>query len=51
MTKSLLYFLTLPDIVRQRTTDIEIKLYALDIMEKMGSFEYTRAVLNDLDTQ
>jgi len=41
----------LMNIVRQRTTDIEIKKYALDIMEKKGSFEYCRKVLKDLDTQ
>nr|UJH41141.1 geranyl diphosphate synthase [Pardosa pseudoannulata] len=41
----------LMNIVRQRTTDIEIKKYALDIMEKKGSFEYCRKVLRDLDTQ
>lgn len=41
----------LMNIIRQRTTDIEIKMYALDIMEKLGSFDYTRKVLNDLDRQ
>ncbi|XP_035233350.1 geranylgeranyl pyrophosphate synthase-like isoform X2 [Stegodyphus dumicola] len=39
------------NIIRQRTTDVEIKKYAVDLMEKMGSFEYSRNVLKDLDTQ
>lgn len=45
---SLIY---LQDIVRQRTTDVEIKKYAVDVMEKMGSFEYSRKVLKELDEQ
>ncbi|PRD27166.1 UNVERIFIED_CONTAM: Geranylgeranyl pyrophosphate synthase [Trichonephila clavipes] len=39
------------DIIRQRTTDVEIKRYAVDLMEKMGSFEYSRNVLKELDAQ
>ncbi|KAF8766395.1 Geranylgeranyl pyrophosphate synthase like protein [Argiope bruennichi] len=39
------------NIIRQRTTDVEIKKYAVDLMEKMGSFEYSRNVLKELDAQ
>ncbi|XP_054718340.1 terpene synthase-like isoform X2 [Uloborus diversus] len=39
------------NIIRQRTTDVEIKKYALDLMEKLGSFEYSRNVLKELDSQ
>ncbi|GFS40905.1 geranylgeranyl pyrophosphate synthase [Nephila pilipes] len=39
------------NIIRQRTTDIEIKKYAVDLMEKIGSFEYSRNVLKELDAQ
>ncbi|GFY63675.1 geranylgeranyl pyrophosphate synthase [Trichonephila inaurata madagascariensis] len=39
------------NIIRQRTTDVEIKRYAVDLMEKMGSFEYSRNVLKELDAQ
>lgn len=39
------------NIIRQRTTDIEIKKYAVDLMERNGSFEYSRQVLTELDSQ
>lgn len=39
------------NIVRQRTTNIEIKKYAVDLLETLGSFEYTRKFLLELDQQ
>ncbi|XP_042911133.1 terpene synthase isoform X2 [Parasteatoda tepidariorum] len=39
------------NIVRQRTSDVEIKKYAVELMEKIGSFEYTRNILKELDIQ
>ncbi|XP_035828379.1 geranylgeranyl pyrophosphate synthase isoform X2 [Aplysia californica] len=38
-------------ILRQRTTDNDIKKYCVEYMERMGSFEYTRNVLMDLEKQ
>ncbi|KAM7195431.1 geranylgeranyl pyrophosphate synthase [Naviculisporaceae sp. PSN 640] len=40
--------LQLLNILRQKTTDEEVKRYAVTIMEKTGSFQYTRDVLNVL---
>jgi geranylgeranyl diphosphate synthase type 3 len=37
------------NILRQKTTDPEVKRYAVNYMEKMGSFEYTRQVISDLE--
>jgi len=34
-------------ILKQKPTDVEIKRYALGIMEKTGSFEYTKVVLKE----
>ncbi|GFR92131.1 geranylgeranyl pyrophosphate synthase-like [Elysia marginata] len=39
------------NIVRQRTTDNDIKKYCVECLEKFGSFEYTRQVLVDLENQ
>eukprot|EP00039_Didymoeca_costata_P008039 m.107256 g.107256 ORF g.107256 m.107256 type:complete len:309 (+) comp13920_c0_seq2:133-1059(+) len=39
------------NILRQRTEDAELKRHAIKCMEKSGSFEYTRNVLNDLEKQ
>lgn len=39
------------NIIRQRTSDVEIKKYAVELMEKLGSFEYTRTILRELDQQ
>lgn len=36
------------NILKQKTTDEEVKRYALRYMEKMGSFEYSRAVIEEL---
>ncbi|XP_026479973.1 geranylgeranyl pyrophosphate synthase-like [Ctenocephalides felis] len=39
------------DILRQRTRDIEVKRYCISLLEKLGSFEYTRQTLDLLDKQ
>ncbi|KAF2104017.1 terpenoid synthase, partial [Rhizodiscina lignyota] len=40
--------LTLVNILRQKTTDEEVKKYAIQYMEKMGSFKYSREVMEML---
>ncbi|XP_049512271.1 terpene synthase-like isoform X5 [Dermacentor silvarum] len=37
------------NIVKKRTKDLEIKKYAVDVLEKLGSFAYTKEVLKKLD--
>ncbi|XP_034193430.1 geranylgeranyl pyrophosphate synthase quemao isoform X2 [Osmia lignaria lignaria] len=37
------------NILRQRTKDIEVKRYCVNLLEKFGSFAYTRNVLEELD--
>ena len=37
------------NILRQRTTDIEVKKYCVSLLEKTGSFKYTLDVLEELD--
>ncbi|KAL4240164.1 Geranylgeranyl pyrophosphate synthase [Mactra antiquata] len=37
-------------ILRQRTTDNDVKKYCVDLLEKKGSFEYTKRTLIDLET-
>ncbi|CAL1688735.1 unnamed protein product [Lasius platythorax] len=37
------------DILRQRTKDIEVKRHCVKLLEKFGSFKYTRDVLEELD--
>ena len=37
------------NILRQRTTDLELKNYCVKLLENYGSFEYTRKVLEGLD--
>lgn len=39
------------NILRQRTTDVELKKYTVELLERLGSFEYTRKFLSDLDQQ
>lgn len=39
------------NILRQRTTDLEIKKYLVQLLTTFGSFEYTKKVLADLDKQ
>lgn len=38
-------------ILRQRTTDVEVKKYCVSLLRKAGSFEYTKAVMVDLDAK
>ena len=38
----------LQNILRQRTADPDVKRYAVDYLERVGSFAYTRRVLRDL---
>ena len=36
-------------ILRQRTTDLELKKYCVSLLEKYGSFAYTLQTLEELD--
>lgn len=36
------------NILKQKTTDEEVKRYALKYLEKKGSFEYSKSVIHDL---
>ncbi|XP_018308379.1 geranylgeranyl pyrophosphate synthase [Mycetomoellerius zeteki] len=38
------------NILRQRTKDIEVKRYCVKLLKKFGSFEYTRNVLEELES-
>lgn len=38
-------------ILRQRTRDVEVKKYCINLLEKLGSFKYTRDILESLDLQ
>uniref|UniRef100_A0A1B0D2L0 Uncharacterized protein n=1 Tax=Phlebotomus papatasi TaxID=29031 RepID=A0A1B0D2L0_PHLPP len=38
-------------ILRQRTKNKEVKRYCVSVMEKLGSFNYTRRVLESLDSE
>ncbi|XP_052893352.1 terpene synthase isoform X1 [Anopheles moucheti] len=38
-------------ILRQRTRDVEVKRYCISLLEKLGSFQYTRDVLDALDKE
>lgn len=37
------------DILRQRTKEPEVKKYCVSLLEKFGSFEYTKQVLKQLE--
>ena len=37
------------NILRQRTTDVEVKKYCISLLKSAGSFEYTRSKLEELD--
>ncbi|XP_063993939.1 terpene synthase isoform X2 [Diachasmimorpha longicaudata] len=37
------------NIMRQRTKDVEVKKYCVTLLEKFGSFAYTRTILEELD--
>jgi geranylgeranyl diphosphate synthase type 3 len=39
------------NILRQRTTDIELKKFCVKLLESQGSFAYTVSVLEKLDGQ
>lgn len=39
------------DILRQRTKDVEVKKYCIHLLEKLGSFKYTRDILKKLDEE
>ncbi len=39
------------NILRQRTTDVEVKKYCVRLLEEAGSFKYTKEVLVSLDDQ
>lgn len=39
------------DILRQRTKDNEVKKYCVSLLEKYGSFEYTRKKLLQLHSE
>ncbi|KAF4518940.1 hypothetical protein B566_EDAN007726 [Ephemera danica] len=39
------------NIIRQRTRDVEIKRYCVTLLDKMGSFKYTRRTLRELDKE
>ncbi|XP_071452072.1 terpene synthase [Hetaerina americana] len=39
------------NILRQRTRDVEVKKYCVSLMERYGSFAYTRQLLEQLDTE
>lgn len=43
--------LVLPNILKQKTTDLEVKKYAIGYMEKVGSFQYTRSVVDELSNR
>ncbi|KAL0832547.1 hypothetical protein ABMA28_000755 [Loxostege sticticalis] len=38
-------------ILRQRTRDVEVKRYCISLLERLGSFAYTRDTLTQLDAQ
>jgi len=38
-------------ILRQRTRDVEVKKYCIQLLEKLGSFTYTREILDSLDKE
>ncbi|XP_033211085.1 geranylgeranyl pyrophosphate synthase isoform X2 [Belonocnema kinseyi] len=39
------------NILRQRTKNVEVKRYCVNLLEKFGSFEYTRTVLSELNVK
>ncbi|XP_039994759.1 geranylgeranyl pyrophosphate synthase isoform X2 [Xiphias gladius] len=39
------------NILRQRTENMDIKRYCVDYLEKIGSFAYTRQILQDLEVE
>lgn len=49
--KGYFIFIFLIDILRQRTRDVEVKKYCVSLLEKTGSFRYTREILDSLDKE
>lgn len=43
--------MNIPDILRQRTSDVEVKRYCVKLLERFGSFDYTRNVLLSIDKE
>ena len=39
------------DIVRQRTTDVDVKRYCVQRMTELGAFDYTKTVLEELENE
>lgn len=39
------------EILKQKTEEVELKKYALGIMEKTGSFEYTKKIMEEYTTR
>jgi len=39
------------NILRQRTQDVEVKRYCVKLLEKFGSFDYTRSTLRKIDEE
>jgi geranylgeranyl diphosphate synthase type 3 len=37
--------------MKQRTQDVELKKYCCSLLEKFGSFSYTRRTLEELDAE
>lgn len=49
--KIFLFLIRYSDILRQRTSDVEVKRYCVKLLEKFGSFKYTRDVLFNIDKE
>lgn len=43
--------MNIPDVLRQRTSDVEVKRYCVKLLERFGSFDYTRNVLLSIDKE
>lgn len=48
---NLFYISLTPDILKQRTTNEDLKKHAIALMEESGSFTYTLEVLDKLTTE
>jgi len=43
--------ISLIDILRKRPKDVEVKRYCVKLLEKFGSFKYTKEMLKKLDAK
>jgi geranylgeranyl diphosphate synthase type 3 len=43
--------MVLLNVLKQKSTDPEVKRYAIEYMERVGSFEYTRKVISELENK